>query len=81
MDVKQQDSPSGSSAPVPGVDPDDLLTSVAGEEDPGASLDLPTDTDGSSKPPADPSAQAPKAAQPPTAPGEQAPAGVPPPIP
>ena len=77
MSGKQQDSPLGSSAPVPGDDPNELLTSVAGEEDPGASLDLPTGTEVRAKPPADPSAQAPTGAQPPMARGDQAPAAIP----
>ena len=72
-----KDSPSGSQAPVRGNDPDDLLTSVAGEEDPGASLDLPVGPPSHSSPPAAAGAQAPIGAQPPMAPGDQALAGTP----
>lgn len=38
---KQQDSLAGSQAAVRAGDPIDLQDSVAGEEDPGASLDIP----------------------------------------
>ena len=41
MAGKPQDPPTGSTPPAGDVDPNELLTSVAGEEDPGASLDLP----------------------------------------
>jgi hypothetical protein len=71
MARKQQDPPLGSSAPVPAGDPDELLMSVAGEEDPGASLDLPVTNAERAVPPAG------AGAQPPMAPGDQAPAGTP----
>jgi hypothetical protein len=77
MAVKPQPSPSDSKGPVRDNDPDDLSTSVAGEEDPGASLDLPVANAGRTVPPADASAQTPVGAQPPMAPGDQAPAGTP----
>ena len=74
MAAKQADSPSGPKVPArPGADVD--LTSVAGEEDPGASLDLPVAKSTAGRP-----GQAPRqsvAAQPPMAPGDQAPAGTP----
>lgn len=77
MAAKQADPPSGPKAPArpdAGVD----LTSVAGEEDPGASLDLPATK--VTEAPGQAASQAPRqpvCAQPPMAPGDQAPAGMP----
>ena len=61
MAAKQNDSP-GSAAPARPDDPLDLKTSVAGEEDPGASLDLPRGTEGRSDQPADRKPKAPTGA-------------------
>jgi hypothetical protein len=76
MATKQADSPSGPKVPArpdAGVD----LTSVAGEEDPGASLDLPAKGEGARVvPPADRPREA-TGAQTPMAPGDQAPSGTP----
>jgi hypothetical protein len=78
MAAKQADTPSGPKVPAPpvaGVD----LTSVAGEEDPGASIDLPAKGEGEggrAVPPADRPREA-TGAQAPMAPGDQAPAGTP----
>jgi DnaJ-class molecular chaperone len=76
MAAKQNDSP-GSAAPARPDDPLDLKTSVAGEEDPGASLDLPRGTEGRSDQPADRKPKAPTCAQQAMAPGDQAPTGTP----
>jgi len=79
MAGKQADSPSGSKVPARPVDPADLLTSVAGEEDPGASIEFETPQGSASRPDA-PAGQAPgqpTGGQPPMAPGDQAPAGTP----
>lgn len=46
MAARQNDSQLGSNAPARPGDPIDLDGSVAGEEDPGASLDAPADTPG-----------------------------------
>lgn len=46
MAGKQQDPPSGGNSPARPGEPIDLGTSVAGEEDPGASFDLPAGTPG-----------------------------------
>ena len=77
MAGKPQDPPTGSTPPAGDVDPNELLTSVAGEEDPGASLDLPDTPAERTVPPAAAGAQAPVGAQPPRAPGDQAVAGTP----
>lgn len=63
-------------SPRPG-DSLDLKTSVAGEEDPGASLDLsqPRGTEGRSDQPAGQAPKQPSGAQAPMAPGDEAPAG------
>lgn len=61
-------------------DPLDLATSVAGEEDPGASIDLPNApaaAPGRSDQPAGQGAKQPAGAQPPMSPGDEAPAGTP----
>jgi hypothetical protein len=58
----KQDSTMGSKDPARPREADDLLTSVAGEEDPGSAVEPPA---------------APVGAQPPMAPGDQAPAGTP----
>jgi hypothetical protein len=41
MAARQQDSAPGSGSPAHPADPIDLQESVAGEEDPGASIDVP----------------------------------------
>ena len=61
MAGKQNDSLTGSNTASRPGDPLDLATSVAGEEDPGASIDL----------------AVPRGVQPPMAPGDEAPAGTP----
>ena len=60
-------------------DPLDLNTSVAGEEDPGASIDLalPSGTEGRNDQPAGQPPREPTGGQPPMAPGDEAPAGTP----
>lgn len=63
----KHDSLLGSNAPTRRGDAIDLATSVAGEEDPGASFDLP----------AEGRAESPVGAQPAMAPGDQAPPGTP----
>lgn len=71
MAAKQQDSLLGSNAPTRRGDAIDLDTSVAGEEDPGASFDAPADQ---------PVGVAPRravGAQPPMAPGDEAPPDTP----
>jgi hypothetical protein len=71
----KQDSGLMSNAPARPGDPIDLDSSVAGEEDPGASFDAPKGTEGRSDQPA---GQAPRQAsgpQAPMAPGDEAPAG------
>lgn len=86
MAGKQQQSLMGSTVSARRADPIDLLDSVAGEEDPGASLDLPRGTEGRSDPPAGQaagqlrarqSAGEPRATQPPMNPGDEAPVGTP----
>ena len=56
-------------------DPLDLGTSVAGEEDPGASFDAPRGTEGRSDQPAGISGAQPRGTTPPMAPGDEAPVG------
>ena len=78
MAGKQQDSTSGTKAPARPGDPVDLLLSVAGEEDPGASFDAPGEpTAGRADPPAGQSPGQAGRWQPPMSPGDQAPAGTP----
>lgn len=79
MAAKQQDSPSGSNAPARPGDPVDLLMSVAGEEDPGASVDFaaPRGTEGRSDQPAGQAPGQPSGAQAPMSPGDEAPVGTP----
>jgi hypothetical protein len=77
MAGKQQQSPMGSRAPARPGDPIDLLVSVAGEEDPGASLDVPSGTEGRSDQPAGQAPGQPGAAQRPMSPGDEAPVGTP----
>lgn len=63
---------------VPVAAPLDLAESVAGEEDPGASVDLALSADpGRSDQPAGHRGDEPSGAQPPMAPGDEAPAGTP----
>lgn len=74
-------SPQGSNKPVRPDDPLDLGTSVAGEEDPGASIDL-FDARDNSRQPQGQQQQAqqplrPSAGRPDMAPGDQAPPGTP----
>lgn len=71
MAAKQHDSLLGSNAPARPGDNLHLDTSVAGEEDPGASFDVPAD------PPAGIAPRQPVGAQPAMAPGDQAPPGTP----
>jgi hypothetical protein len=77
MAAKQNDSQLGSNAPARPGDPLDLGTSVAGEEDPGASFDAPTGTEGRSDQPAGAAGARPRGVQQPMAPGDEAPAGTP----
>ncbi len=77
MAAKQDESRAGSNAPLRSSDPIDLTKSVAGEEDPGASLDLPAGTEARSDQHAAQAAKNPTGAQPPMAPGDEAPAGTP----
>ena len=74
MAGKQTDSPAGSRAQARPGDPVDLLQSVAGEEDPGASFDTPRGTEGRLDQPA---GAAGGQARPPMSPGDEAPAGTP----
>ena len=67
MAGKQQQSLMGSNTQARPGDPVDLLLSVAGEEDPGASFDQPA-----GQAPGQPST-----AQPPMSPGDEAPVGTP----
>ena len=67
-------------SPVHAGDPLDLSESVAGEEDPGASIDLAVrnpPTPGASDQPAGAQGAAPGGPTPPMAPGDEAPAGTP----
>lgn len=77
MAAKQDDSLLGSKSLTRAGDPIDLTNSVAGEEDPGASFDVPDGTEGRSDQPAAQGAKQPTGAQPPMAPGDEAPAGTP----
>lgn len=80
MAGKQADSQRGSNVSKRPGDPADLLTSVAGEEDPGASIEFasPQGSAGRSDPPAGQAPeQQPAGTQPPMAPGDEAPAGTP----
>lgn len=79
MAAKQHDSLPGSNAPVRPGDPIDLAQSVAGEEDPGASLDLANvrGTEGRNDQPAGQAPHQPTGGQPPMAPGDEAPPGTP----
>lgn len=77
MAGKQQQSPMGSRAPARPGDPTDLLDSVAGEEDPGAALDLPRGTEGRSGQPAGQAPGQPSAARQLMNPGDEAPVGTP----
>lgn len=65
-------------APARPGDPIDLAQSVAGEEDPGASLDLVVrGTEGRDDQPAGQPPRQPTGGQPPMAPGDEAPPGTP----
>ena len=77
MADKQSDQQLGSKSQARPGDPIDLAGSVAGEEDPGASLDVPNGTEGRSDQPAGQRGDRPVAAQQPMAPGDEAPAGTP----
>lgn len=77
MAGKQHDSQSGLQAQARSGDPIDLLMSVAGEEDPGASFDSPSGTEGRSDQPAGQAPGQPSTAQPPMSPGDEAPVGTP----
>ncbi|TWO71588.1 hypothetical protein FN976_09430 [Caenimonas sedimenti] len=70
----KQDRPSVSSPAVRAEEPLDLAQSVAGEEDPGASIDL-AGAPGRSDQPAGQAPGQPSAAQPPMRPGDEAPEG------
>jgi len=71
----KDDSPPGSSKPVRPGDPLDLATSVAGEEDPGAAIDIAQDS-GSQVRSEQPAPQ-PNLGRPDMAPGDEAPPGTP----
>jgi hypothetical protein len=58
-------------------EPLDLSTSVAGEEDPGASFDAPRGNEGRNDQPAGEAGARPRGVQPPMAPGDEAPVGTP----
>jgi hypothetical protein len=77
----KQDPGLRSNAPARPDDPIDLDSSVAGEEDPGASIDLanvrPRGTEGRSDQPAGQGAKQPSGGQAAMAPGDEAPAGTP----
>jgi DnaJ-class molecular chaperone len=75
----KESSPQGSKSPAQPGDPIDLSTSVAGEEDPGASLDVARTrgTEGRNDQPAGQAPQQPSNAQAQMAPGDEAPAGTP----
>ena len=75
MAGKQQEPQLGSRAPADPGDPIDLLESVAGEEDPGASFDTPSGTEGRSDQPASQAPAQPSGPQAPMSPGDEAPAG------
>lgn len=79
MAGKQNDSQADSGALARPEDSLDLQTSVAGEEDPGASFDPPAarSTEGRSDQPAGQASGQPSAAQPPMNPGDEAPVGTP----
>jgi hypothetical protein len=75
----KDDSLPGSARPARPGDPLDLSTSVAGEEDPGASIDMarPQGNEGRNDQPAGQPPLQPTGAQAPMAPGDEAPAGTP----
>jgi hypothetical protein len=75
----KDDSLLGSTKPARPGEPLDLTTSVAGEEDPGASIDLatPRGNEGRNDQPAGQPPMQPTGAQAPMAPGDEAPAGTP----
>ncbi len=77
--MASNDSRSGSKVPLRPDDPADLMTSVAGEEDPGAAIDLttPRSSEGRSGQPAAQSPGQVPGARPPMSPGDEAPAGTP----
>jgi hypothetical protein len=77
--MARQESPSSCNTPARPGDPSDLLSSVAGEEDPGASIDLatPTGMPRRSDPAPGQAPGQPAGAQPPMAPGDEAPVGTP----
>lgn len=77
MAAKQADSQPGSNAPARPRDAIDLTNSIAGEEDPGASFDLPNGTEGRNDQPAGQRPKQPSGIQTPMAPGDEAPAGTP----
>jgi hypothetical protein len=77
MVAKQQDSLMGSKAQARPGDAIDLLASVAGEEDPGASFDAPSGTEGRSDQPAGQAGGEPSGNPRPMSPGDEAPAGTP----
>jgi hypothetical protein len=77
MAAKQRDSLMGSTAPARPGDPIDLQVSVAGEEDPGASFDLPSGTEGRSDQAVAQGRDRPSGAEWPMSPGDEAPVGTP----
>jgi hypothetical protein len=78
MTAKQHDSLLGSGAQARPGEPEDLLCSVAGEEDPGASIDLvQASGSGGSDRPSGQAAGQPTGTQPPMSPGDEAPVGTP----
>jgi hypothetical protein len=72
MAATRNDSPLGSAVPARPGEALELDTSVAGEEDPGASFDLPVGAEGRSDPPSDRTPKAPTGARQAMAPGDQA---------
>ena len=79
MAGKQNEPQLGSNSPANPGDPIDLDSSVAGEEDPGASFDVPNNkgTEGRSDQPAGQAPRQPSGPQAAMAPGDEAPAGTP----
>jgi hypothetical protein len=77
MAGKQHESLLGSHIPSRPGEPIDLQMSVAGEEDPGASFDAPSGTEGRSDQPAGQAPGQPSASRPPMSPGDEAPVGTP----
>lgn len=75
MAARRDDPRLGANAPARAGDPIDLSNSVAGEEDPGASFDVPDES--REDPPTARAARQPVGTQPAMSPGDEAPAGTP----